>query len=70
MSLIRVLSPKKCVGSAVLTTTYRCQNTVIYGIMKDRSLLIHSLAPLNCFTYRNLFQNGVNDMGKIMVNSC
>ena len=33
--------------------------------MKDGSLLIHSLASFN-FTYRNLFQNGANDMSKMV----
>ena len=35
--------------------------------MKDRSLLIRSLASFDYFTIRNLFQNGANDMSK-MVN--
>ena len=34
---------------------------------KDGSLLIPILALFNCFTYRNLFQNGSNNMSK-MVN--
>ena len=33
----------------------------------NECLLIHSLASFNCFTYRNLFQNGANDISK-MVN--
>ena len=42
----------------------------IFEIMKEESFSIHSLASCNCFTYRNRFQNGANDMSKIvnMVN--
>ena len=29
---------------------YTCQTTIIFRIMKDVSLLIHSLASINCFT--------------------
>ena len=34
--------------------------------MKDESLLVHSLASFSCFTYRNLFQNGANDMSEML----
>ena len=34
---------------------------MIFGIMKDRSLLINTLVSLNRFTCRNLVQNGAND---------
>ena len=32
--------------------------------MKDGSLVLNTLASWNCFTCRNLFQNGVNDMSE------
>ena len=41
---------------------FRCQTTVIFGITKDGSLVLNTLASWNCFTSRNLFQNGANDM--------
>ena len=34
--------------------------------MKDGSLWICSLASFNCFTYRNLYQNGAYDMSKMI----
>ena len=43
-----------------------CQTTVIFGIMKDRSLVLNTLASLNCFTCINLFQNGANDMSECL----
>ena len=41
---------------------FMCQTTVIFGITKDGSLVLNTLASWNCFTCRNLFQNGANDM--------
>ena len=43
---------------------FMCQTTVIFGITKVRSLVLNTLASWNCFTCRNLFQNGANDMSK------
>ena len=41
-----------------------CQTTVIFGKTKDGSLELNTLASWNCFTFRNLFQNGANDMSE------
>ena len=41
---------------------FMCQTTVIFGLTKDGSLVLNTLASWNCFTCRNLFQNGANDM--------
>ena len=40
--------------------------------MKDGSLMIHTLASFNYFTWRNLFQNCANDMSEMvkMLNKC
>ena len=43
---------------------FMCQTTVIFGIMKDESLVLNPLASWNCFTCRNLFQNGANNMSE------
>ena len=43
------------------------QTTIIFGIMKEVSLLMHSSASFNCFTLKYLFQNGANDVSQ-MVN--
>ena len=40
--------------------------TVIFGTLKDGSLLINTLASNICFCYRNMFQNGVDDLPKIV----
>ena len=39
---------------------------VIFGTLKDGSLLIDTLASNICFGYRNMFQNGVDALSKIV----
>ena len=43
-----------------------CHTAVIFGIKKDGSLVLNTLAKSNCFTCRNLFQNGANDMSECL----
>ena len=43
---------------------FMCQTTVIFGITKDGSLVLNPFASWNCFDYRNLLQNGANDMSE------
>ena len=43
-----------------------CRITVIFGTLKDGSLLINTLASNICFSYRNMFQNGVDALSKIV----
>ena len=43
-----------------------CRITVIFGTLNDESLLINMLASNICFCYRNLFQNGVDVLSKIV----
>ena len=51
----------------LLTWLHVSDYTVIFGTLKDDSLKVNSL-PLNyCFSHRNVFQNGVNTLSK-MVN--
>ena len=45
---------------------FTCRITVIFGTLKDWSLLINTLASNICFSYRNIFQNGVNALPKIV----
>ena len=45
---------------------FTCRITVIFGTLKDGSLLIHTLASNICFSYRNIFQNGVDALPKIV----
>ena len=45
---------------------FMCQTTIIFGIAKDGSLVLNTFASLNCFTCRNLFQNGANDMSECL----
>ena len=45
---------------------FMCQTTVIFDITKDGSLVLNTLASWNCFTCRNLFQNGANDMSECL----
>ena len=39
---------------------FTCQITVIFGTLKVGSLLINTFASNICFSYRNLFKNGVD----------
>ena len=43
-----------------------CRITVIFVILEDKSLLINTLALNICFSYRNMFQNGVDALSKIV----
>ena len=45
--------------------SFTCRITVIFGTLKDESLLINTLASNICFSYRNMFQNGVDALSKI-----
>ena len=44
---------------------FTCRITVIFGTLKDGSLLM-SLASNICFSYRNMFQNGIDALSKIV----
>ena len=45
---------------------FTCWITVIFGTLKDESLLINTLASNICFSCRNMFQNGVDALLKIV----
>ena len=45
---------------------FTCWITVIFGTLKDGSLLINTLASNICFSYRNMFENGVDALSKIV----
>ena len=45
---------------------FRCPITVLFGTLKDGSLLINTLASNICFSYRNMFQNGADALSKIV----
>ena len=45
---------------------FTCRITVIFGTLKDGSLLINTLASNICFSYINMFQNGVDALSKIV----
>ena len=45
---------------------FMCKTTAIFGITKDGSFVLNTLASWNCFTCRNLFQNGANDMSECL----
>ena len=44
---------------------FTCRITVIFGTLKDGSLLINILASNICFRHRNMFQNGVDALSQI-----
>ena len=48
---------------------YTCRTTVMFGTLKDGSLEINPLALNNCLSYRNVFQNGVNALSKMVWKS-
>ena len=43
----------------------RCRITVVFGTLQDGSLLIDIFASNICFSYRNIFQNGIDALSKI-----
>ena len=45
--------------------SYTCWITVNFGTLNDGSLLIHMFASNNCFSDRNVFQNGIHALSKI-----
>ena len=45
---------------------FTCRITVTFGTLKDRNLLINTLASNICFSYGNMFQNGVDALSKIV----
>ena len=45
---------------------FTCRITIIFGTLKDGSLLIDTLASNICFSYRNMFQNCVDTLSKIV----
>ena len=45
---------------------YTCRITVMFGTLKEGSLLSNTLASNICFSYRNMFQNGVDALSKIV----
>ena len=45
---------------------FTCWITVIFGKLRDGSLLINTLASNICFSYRNMFQNGVDALSNIV----
>ena len=45
---------------------YTCWIIIVFGPLKDGSLLINILASNNCLSYRNIFQNGVDSSSKIV----
>ena len=45
---------------------FTCRIAVIFGTLKDGSLLINTLVSNICFSYRNMFQNGVDAVSKIV----
>ena len=45
---------------------FTCRITVIFGTLKGGSLLINTLASNICFSYINMFQNGVDALSKIV----
>ena len=50
----------------ILDSGFMCQTTVIFGINERWKSCIRYLASWNCFTCRNLFQNGANDMSECL----
>ena len=42
---------------------------LIFETLKDGSLEINSLALNNCFSYKNVFQNGVNALLKVILKT-
>ena len=49
--------------------TFNLVTTVIFETLNDGGLEINSLALNNCFSHRKVFQNGVNDLSKLVLKT-
>ena len=67
---ICLLSDRSSLPWLVQLLTYSCQGSAISGKVKDGSLQINSLVSNNCFSYRHVFQNGVNALSKMTNHFC
>ena len=45
---------------------FMCRITVIFLTLKDGSLLMNTLASNICFCHRNMFENGIDALSKIV----
>ena len=45
---------------------FTCRITEIFRTLEDGSLLINTLASNICFSYRKMFQNGIDALSKIV----
>ena len=61
---LRVRAVWVCRVYCNLKIGFTCRITVIFGTLKGGSLLINTLASKICFSYRNMFQNGVDALSK------
>ena len=48
---------------------YSCRTTVIFEMLKAGTLQIYSLALNKDFSHRNVFQNGVNSLSKMVIKN-
>ena len=55
-----------CQVNCNFKSSFTCRITVIFGTLQNGSLLINTLASNICFSYRNMFQNGVDALSKIV----
>ena len=54
------------VGTRDHVPSYTCRSAVIFVTLKDDSLWINVPASKNCFSHRNIFQNGLNTLSKFV----
>ena len=54
---------------AILNPAYTCRTTIILETLEDGSFQIDSLVLNICFSYRNVFQNGVNALSKMVLKN-
>ena len=55
-------------GATLILQGYTCQTTVIFGKLKDGTV-VNSLAWSSCFSYRSVSQNNINALSKIIFKS-
>ena len=75
MSSLRRLSEYlRLIGSAMFGVTFNlvntCRTAVIFGTLTDGGLQINSLEINNCFSCRNVSQNGVNALSFGFLKTC
>ena len=57
------------IGSAMFGAAFMCRTTAIFETLEDGILKIISVALNKIFSYKDVFQNGVNALSKMVLRT-